>query len=60
MISLILHIATLFFIGVLYFNLNKDTEGLTEEEIEQQMFWDVFGPVIAIALINAIGLSILI
>jgi hypothetical protein len=35
-------------------------EDSTEEEIEQQMFWDVFGPIIAIAIINIIGLSVLI
>lgn len=60
MISLILHIATLFFVEVLCFNLNKDMEDLAEEEIERQMFWNIFGPIIAIALINIIGLWVLI
>jgi hypothetical protein len=53
---LITCIGTLFFLGVLYFNLCKDTEDLPEEEVETQYWWDVFGPLIAIAIINIGGI----
>ena len=53
---LIVCIGTLFFLGVLYFNLGQDTEDLPEEEFENKYWWDVFGPIIAIAIINIGGL----
>ena len=56
MINALFYIFTLFFIGILYHNLNKDTEGLTEDEIENMLWWDVFGPIIAIAAIQIIGI----
>ena len=55
---LITYIGTLFFLGVLYFNLCQDTEDLPEEEFENKYWWDVFGPIIAIAVINIGGIII--
>lgn len=55
---LIVCIGTLFFLRILCLNLCQDTEDLPDEEFESRYWWDVFGPIIAIALINIGGIII--
>ena len=47
-------LGTLIFLKILHRNLNQemDIDGLTDEEIDDKYWWDIFGPIIAIAVIN--------
>jgi hypothetical protein len=59
--SIVLHIWTLFYLIALFRNLSsEDTpEGFAEDEPEalQIVWWQVFGPIMAIAILNIGGIA---
>lgn len=55
MVHIIIALCTIFFAVMLFFNLHSDSPEGFEEDVEEavsQVWWEFFGPIIAIIIIN--------
>ena len=60
MIHFYIYAIILVFAVQLYFNLTSETpENLdTDEDVEREVWWQIFGPIIAICLLSAAGIAV--